>query len=366
MSSSVLNLDAIHGQITVKNSISKAFQTGRLAHAYLFLGPEGAGKLALALEYGKALLCKTEGAKPCRNCVSCKQAREVGHPSLALVFPKPKTAKRTDIDLVRASIAEQPYLMRRPWPNPSISISEIRELRRQLGLKSYQGESRIIIVADAHKMTVEATNALLKILEEPPANTYFVLTSSSPEELLPTILSRCQHLNFGVLQTEAIEKIIQSAPEIDSERAKLIARLACGNIRRAFSLLDEKQFALRQDAVELMRAAFMAPAKYAVFCTQLAQKRDKTLVREILQNALIWTRDAMTASAVGPEKSQEMIVNIDQTETIEKFVQGFPKFDYKQAVHQLELSMYMLQRYVQPALVLLVLVKKIRQCAKQS
>jgi DNA polymerase-3 subunit delta' len=360
----VITFEKILGQAHAKKFLGNAFENDRLAHAYLFIGAEGTGKAAMALELAKALLCTHREERPCQACVDCRHVAEVVHPNLRLLFAYPKSAKDDEILAVKKSISEQPYAMKKPWPNAFISIDSIRALKRDLGLKSHQGRSRIIIILDAHHQTAEATNSLLKMLEEPPAQTYFVLTTDKPDQILPTILSRCQHLRFSKLGVAEIEKGLLQFTRQEEALLKQAARLANGSMRRALELLDEDMLALKDQAVEMMRSAYKSPSQSAVFANELAKKHDKAEIRNILENLLLWLRDAMFIANLEGEHAKHYLTNQDDTETISKFVARAQNFDFQKAVREIETSIKMLDRYVQPALVLAVMLNNLRALAK--
>lgn len=358
--------DAVLGQHAIKKLIAHAIEQKRLAHAFLCIGPEGTGKLALALEMAKALLCEAPDTRPCGRCGNCRKLGNITHPNLTVLFPYPKSAKENELTAVRQSIAENPYHIKHGWPTANISIDSIRELKRALGLKSYQGQARLIILVQAQQMTAEATNALLKILEEPPEKTYFLLTVTEPERLLPTVLSRCQQLRFNSLPAQEIAAQLAQRTETDAAARELAARLANGSMRRAYELLEEDVLSVKKQAVELMRAAIKSPSSAAVFAVELTHKHDRVFCREILQALLIWIRDVFLMATLGPAQAKSRIANPDEASTIEKFAVAYPAFDFHRAIAEIETALRMLDRYVQPASVLLVMMNNLRILAARG
>lgn len=361
-----IEFDAVLGQSEAKKQLRRALQHQRLAHAYLFTGAEGTGKLAMALELARTLLCENGERRPCKSCPNCRQAAALQHPNLELIFAHPKAAKEEEVLAVRKSAATQPYQMLQPWPNASISIERIREIRRVAGLKSLGGGNRVIILLDAHSMTVEATNALLKILEEPPEATYFVLTSAAADRLLPTILSRCQHVKFVGLSTADIEIGLQRFAAVDDNNRRLVAGLANGNMRRALELTGDAARELKQQAVEFMRTVYKLPHERARYAVELVARADRVALRELLESVQLWLRDAMLVAALGDDHATKHLANQDEVETFTKFSKNVPDFDYQRAVRLLELSINRLDRYVQPVLVVQVLLQQLRACSEQT
>lgn len=358
-----VTFDNILGQPHAKAFLNRAFAHRRISHAYLFVGAEGTGKAAMALEFAKALLCTgtEKGSQPCQQCVDCRHIAELNHQNLVFWFPHPKSAKEADLQAVRASMIEQPYAFKKPWPNAAISIDTVRGLKRELGLKSHQGRSRVIVITDAHCMTAEATNSLLKILEEPPEQTYFVLTSDRSDQLLPTVISRCQMLRFNQIGVADLEDGLRVIDGHDDTLKRQAARLANGSMRRALELLDEDMLALNGHAVELMRATFKSPSQSAIFALELAQKYDKASIQQILENLLLWLRDALLILNLDAEQAKAHVTNENEMETITRFVERAPLFDFQQAIREIEISVEMINRYVQPGLVLTVMLNKLRQ-----
>lgn len=155
----------------IVEQLRRSLRRGRLAHAYLFAGPRGAGKLALARTLAKALNCREKEHDCCDRCESCRRIEDGTHPDIYWVRPESKSRR--------------------------ISVEQIREFERAANLKASSARVKVGIVVDADCMGEEASNAFLKTLEEPPSQTLIVLLSSQPQRLLPTILSRCLRISFG-------------------------------------------------------------------------------------------------------------------------------------------------------------------------
>ncbi len=364
MNATEITFDGIFGQETAKRFLAQAFRQGRLAHCYLFFGPEGVGKLALALAFARALVCHSEQRRPCGTCRNCKLFAARSHPNVQVIFPHPKSAKESDVQAVLEEIFSQPYAWHSPWASPSISIDEVRSLRRELGLSSQGGEIRVILFLDAHLMTVEATNALLKTLEEPPELTYFVLISSAPDQLLPTILSRSQQVRFSFLSVQEITEGLARFTDLPEDRRRQIARFAQGSLRRALALAGENVQQLREQAVELLRAAFRNAPQRALHVTQLVQQHDRRVLMEILESLLHWLRDAHYLRLGFGDDPQS--VWYEDRETLQRFNERFPDFDFESAMAEVDLSIHMVQRYVQPNLVLSVLLSYLRRCERRA
>lgn len=211
-----VTFDQVVGQEHVKDVLSAAVQHGRTGHAYLFSGPRGVGKTTTARLLAMAVNCEAEdpATRPCGVCESCRLVQAGSHPDVA--------------ELDAAS---------------NNSVDDVRDLRERVGLASLRGGQRVWILDEAHMLSKAAANALLKTLEEPPPGLIFILATTEPEKLPPTILSRCQHFRFRRLSDDEIagklERLVTAAgAEAEAEALALVARAADGGMRDAESLLD--------------------------------------------------------------------------------------------------------------------------------
>ncbi len=354
-----MSFEKVLGHKRPKEILQKALEHNRLASGYLFTGTEGVGKEALAIEFAKAVFC-TSDKKPCNGCSACRRVGNFNHPDFIFVFPKPKTASTENEREVLDSLSKNPYLRKRPWASPGISIDQIRELRRVSVLKPMEGH-RVVVIAEADKMTVEAENSLLKLLEEPPPFMHLVLTSARPNALLPTIISRCQEIRFGLISDQEIENTLINEKQINSEQARLISKISQGSYRRAVELVEEDLAGRREAAVELVRGCLRDNLAKFALVEKTISTYDKRSVKEILSLMLIWFRDALILANEENEKKslQEKIINLDQVETLRKFVTAFRQINFEEAFSQIEKSIELIDRNVQLNLILIVLFSRL-------
>ena len=232
-----MGLSRIKGQDAALTHLRSAFESKRLAHAYLFHGPEGVGKESAALEFAAALNCDVGGLEGCGTCPSCRMAAKLAHPDIHLVFPVPRDAKSEEVAEVVAEQVKAGYREGDFGRKAAIISVEVvlDAVVAQANQRPYTGPWKVFVVADADAMTPEASNTLLKTLEEPPEATALILTTARPNTLPATVLSRCQRIQFRRLSHETIEEILLSDKRLgfNKARAKAAALVSLGSAGRA-------------------------------------------------------------------------------------------------------------------------------------
>tara|TARA_A100000164_G_C21911211_1_gene775729 strand:- start:33 stop:1175 length:1143 start_codon:yes stop_codon:yes gene_type:complete len=239
--------------------IRKISTSNKVGSAYLFYGPPGCGKEATAIKFSQMLNCEISKGDICGDCPSCMRAGKLQHENIKLIFPMPTPKKNAEdtyqgidkksLDFITQQIQEKSmnlfHKIRIPMAN-RILIQSIRELRKSLYLKGDSRGRKVVLVFDAHLLSVgqgEAANAFLKLLEEPPSKTTIVLVTDHIELLLPTIISRCQRIGFPCLENPNITSWFQS--KLVQERdIPFLVGLSRGNLHNA-------QFFISQSKVEL-------------------------------------------------------------------------------------------------------------------
>lgn len=304
----------IIGQEEAKERLIQNVKEGKIAHAQLFCGGEGIGKLPLAIAYARYLSCQNPNDEDaCGKCPNCVKFDKLAHPDLHFVFPvvKKKSSKETVSDDYlpewRELLKDTPYFNLPMWlqamgtenQQALIYVKESDEIIRKLSLKSSQGGYKIMIIWMPEKMNTECSNKLLKLLEEPPAQTLFLLVSEEPDALLTTIQSRTQRFQLHGIQEEAIATELAQSYGVQQEDAAHIAHLSAGNFLKALETIhlneDSKQFF--ELFVNLMRLAY--------------QRK----IREMKQ----WSE---TLAAMGREK-QKNFLNYCQQMLRENFIYNF-------------------------------------------
>lgn len=267
-----MQFSKIIGQNDVKERLTSSVKNARVSHAQLFLGQEGSGALPLAIAYAQLLLCKNKTeSDSCGKCSSCIKCEKLIHPDMHFVYPIALSKEvRISTDVAgewREAFLENPYLNLRDWfshlsadnKQPVIGVEESAEILRKLSLTTYEGEFKIMILWLPEKMNVQASNKLLKILEEPSDKTIFLLVSENEEALIRTIVSRTQLIKVNRIPDEEIKNALEGY-QVSLNDAARIAYLADGNYNSALKLISEKQedaFYLHQFR-EWMRMCFKA------------------------------------------------------------------------------------------------------------
>lgn len=240
------------GQDEIKDRLCREADEGRVAHALLFYGPEGCGKLPVALAFARYLLCsQPHDGEPCNACNSCRMTTRWAHPDLHFVFPvvKYKDAAHSVSDVYlpewRKQLGENVYFGLDEWledmqagnQQAMIYSAESDAIQKKLSLKSNQGGKKVMIIWLPEKMNLECANKLLKLLEEPPAETHFLLISERLEAVLPTIVSRAQCIGMKGLSEDEIVGALMQRNACDSDTARRVAHTANGNLIAAQQLL---------------------------------------------------------------------------------------------------------------------------------
>ena len=268
----------IIGQEQVKERLRLELHEGRVPHAQLFAGPEASGALPLAIAYARFLLCTHRGeTDACGTCPSCVKLNKLAHPDLHFVFPVVKrkgggdTVSDDYIREWRELAISTPYFGLNHWldamgaenQQAQIFVKESDELTRKLSLKSSEGGYKVVVLWLPEKMKVECANKLLKLLEEPPALTVFLLVSEEPDRILPTILSRTQRVNVPRLGDSEISTALSRQFGLQPSDAAETARLANGSYLQALEIIHrgDDNLLFFELFVSLMRLAYQRKVK---------------------------------------------------------------------------------------------------------
>jgi DNA polymerase III subunit delta' len=265
----------ILGQEHIKNHLKRSADLGRIAHAQLFVGTEGCGTLPMAIAYAQYILCKNSGENNTGNSACNLKFEHLSHPDLHFAFPvagtedvKSHPVSSNFLTEWREFLAENLYAGLFDWlqkigiekKQGNISVHEAAEINKALSLKAFEGGYKVMIIWMAEKMNTQAANKLLKLLEEPPSKTIFILIAESKDAILQTILSRCQVLDFIGLSESEIAIGLQDKYQCEEKLAHRIAHQSEGNFNKAIQLFlkDEDDYPFEEWFIEWVRSAFKA------------------------------------------------------------------------------------------------------------
>ena len=345
-------------QRRVAETLQRAVAGGRVAHAYLFYGPDGVGKRAVALEFARTLQCEKGDDTACGDCSACTKVGRMVHPDVHVLLPYPSDADPGDVAERLQRIAAQPYaavdFVRRPaLNNPTYasnkqafySVGRINaELRQSMSYKPMEGRYKVVVMTDADLMRVAAANTFLKLLEEPGPQTVFILTTSRPDRLLPTILSRCQRLRFDPLPAEALEKALVEREGIAPDLAAALARMADGSYMRALDLAENEDLMTdRALVVDYLRLSYTQRIDKLADLLDLVGRMGRERVKGFLRLVLSWIRDLMLYTTMGAEAA---LVNVDQAEAVERFCHNVPRADLAAMIRLVEEAIELIERNV--------------------
>ncbi|WP_179009459.1 DNA polymerase III subunit [Winogradskyella forsetii] len=269
------------GQKHIKNHLTTSVDAGRIAHAQLFVGPEGSGTLPMALAYAQYILCSNTNGENQGGNDSCNiKFKNFSHPDLHFAFPvttsdkvKSKPVSSFYLEEWRELLKQQPYGNLFDWykmlgvdnKQGQIGVDEALQIVKSLTLKSYEGGYKVMLIWMAEKMNTASANKLLKLIEEPPEKTIFILIAEDEEQIINTIRSRCQILHFPPLAEEAIAEALVKNYHIEQAVATKIAHQSNGNYNKACDLIyqDSEDIQFEKWFVIWIRSAFKAKGNKA-------------------------------------------------------------------------------------------------------
>ena len=298
----------IIGQEQIKEHLQNALSTGKVSHAYIINGERFSGKEYIAKIFAMALQCERDGIEPCQECPSCRQALSDNQP-----------------DIIRVT-HEKPG---------SIGVDDIRaQINGDIAIKPYSSPRKIYIVNEAEKMTVQAQNALLKTLEEPPAYAVILLLTTNVNAFLPTILSRCVVLNMKPVADEKVKKYLMEELQVPDYKADVCVAFARGNVGKAKQLASSEDFEkVKEEALALLK--YVQDMDVTEMIAAIKKISEYKLdVNDYLDILTIWYRDVLLFKATGDANHlvfREELSNIRRVagrtsyEGIEKVIRSLEK-----------------------------------------
>jgi len=364
----------IIGQEHIKKHLKVSAENGRIPHAQLFVGKEGSGTLPMAIAYAQFLLCNfSDNAEVCN--LKCDKLQ---HPDLHFTFPvtSNENVKKHPVSSLfledwRSFIETQPYGSLFNWlqhigvenKQGIIGVDEAEEVVKKLRLKSYEGGFKVMIIWMAEKMNIAAANKLLKLIEEPPEKTIFILITENEGQIINTIKSRCQALHFPVLSEQDISSSLVTNHQVSDNDAAKIAHQAEGNFNKALQLLqnDSSDLVFEEWFIAWIRTAFKAKGNAAVV-QQLIEwsdtiaKTGRETQKRFLDYCLQFFRQAMLLNY----KSENLVFMESKTGfNLSKFAPFVHSGNILDIEKELNDAMYHIERNGNPKIILLDLSMKL-------
>jgi DNA polymerase III subunit delta' len=285
------------------------------SRSFLFCGPEGVGKQLAAITMAKALNCQEDNADACGSCLSCLKIERRQHPDYHFI---------DDSD------------------SGSIKIEDIRQLQKDIVFRPYEARKKVFIINNAHSMTPEAANALLKVLEEPPKDSLIILVSAKTALLFKTIISRCQIVKFYPMERQALCQILIREYGMKEDKAHFIAYFSEGRIGQALSLKDSAVFEGKNDIIN----EFCFHGRPGLSAIKISDKQE---FRSALNILAVWFRDLYLLKS-GLAYTQ--LVNLDRKDDLLKVVKSHSFSDFDGAMESISFSLLRLEQNINMKLLL--------------
>ncbi|HSJ05097.1 MAG TPA: hypothetical protein VK936_00255 [Longimicrobiales bacterium] len=381
-----MSLPTVEGHAATRDALASALRAGHLPNSLLFHGPPGVGRQRLALWLAQLLLCTAASERePCDTCHACRLATRLEHPDLHWYFPLPRprgtAPDRLGDALEEARAAElsarraEPLRATVPDGMSGIYLAHIHVLLRAAAARPAMGNRKVFIIGDAEALvpqesSPEAANALLKLLEEPPADTTLILTAADPDVLLPTIRSRLLAVRLAPLPDDRVAAFLRDHAGAADHDAATAARLAQGAIGRALAFLPRNGQAgpledVRAAARNLLEAAIQPPAATR-FAAALAESPAgaRGAFSDTLEFLILWLRD-LAAAATGVE---DLVVNTDATPWLGATARRYPNAaaGVPDAIRHVEATLQLARLNINPQLALAGLLRQLNHCLLPS
>jgi len=358
------------GQQFAREQIERIVHSGRISHSYLFSGPPGVGKTAFALAFAE-VINGVDHLTDLSNQAFSKKSTWFTHPDIHVFLPVPTSVSVEELRSRLELLKKDPYEIVDFSLRPSLAdedssknkqafypIDYFREEIRPIAyLKPNEGRKTVIIMTGIENMREEAANAFLKLLEEPSENLMFLLTTSHTEALLPTIISRCQHIQLSSLKTSQIKEALITHDNLPEQDAAYLARVSGGNyaMTRFFDVESLKQ--TRVEIIDYLRHAYVLDA---VNITQTAQDWQSDLNIEgqiaVLNVMEVFLRDLLVYRST---KKESLVTNADQIDVIKNFCETLSEARLEAMIEQVNKCKPMIYQNVQPKLIFTALAFRI-------
>lgn len=354
----------ILGLVHIKKHLTQSANAGRVPHAQLFVGPEGCGTLPMALSYAQYVICQNTNGENTEGNEACNlKCNSLSHPDVHFAFPvsnsdkiKSHAVSNHYMEEWRQFIKEQPYGNLFDWyqligtekKQGQIGVDEAHDVVKKLALKSYEGGYKVMLIWMADKMNIAAANKLLKLIEEPPEKTVFILIAEDEEQIIQTIRSRCQILHFPPLAENVIATALE-AEGLSKEEASKIAHEANGNFNKALDLKnnDSEDLIFEKWFVQWVRSAFKAKGNKAaihelILWSEEVAKTGRETQKKFLKYCLTVMRQALLINYNAKELAY-LQIHVDGFQ-LEKFAPFVHENNILDITEELETAIYHIER----------------------
>ena len=357
------------GQAALKRRLIQMVQNNRVSHAQLFLGLTGSGSLALAVAYAQYLNCEDKQPDDsCGTCSSCRKFNKLIHPDLHFSYPFfAKKKDETAMDYMeqwRSIFLENPYLSLDNWRHhlgeetkqANINIAECHKIIKKLSMKSFEADYKVLVMWLPEFLDKQG-NALLKLIEEPPANTLFLLVSENQDQILTTILSRTQLIKVNRLTENEIKEYLIKSKGLNEEQAKQIAYISDGNIQKALNLIGgEKETKENKfNHLDLLKTWMNAcVTDNGLKIIDFVENKISKLGRESQKSFLLYTINMMREALLLKENLTQLVFLPElETEFAEKFSTRYDYAQIEAVVAEFEKASYHIERNANPKILFL-------------
>ncbi|UZR92668.1 ATP-binding protein [Chondrinema litorale] len=353
----------ITGLEEIKSALVQSVKNNHIAHAQLFMGKEGNAGLALALAYAQYINCVNKKEEDsCGVCPSCSKFEKMIHPDLHFIFPTStnkkitKTADAISVNFLkdwRAFLLENQYPTLPDWAafigaenkQCNVSKEESRNIIRALSLKAFEADYKVMFIWLPEWMHPSAANAILKILEEPPAKTLFLMVSENPNQLLTTIISRTQIVQVPSFSDAEVSEVLQREYDVEISKAKQIAYLSEGNLNKAIKLSGQVEMAHADFFKQWMRICFRADFSNLLQFSDQFHKMGKEDQKGMISYALNMLRESMLW-----QFNSEGLIRLDEgdKEFISKFAEVLDQQKLEIMSKEFNNALFYLERNASP------------------
>lgn len=369
----------ISGTSKLKEALVASVKNQHVSHSQLFYGQEGCAQLAFAWAYATFLNCENRQQNDaCGICASCHKMKKLIHPDVHWIFPSspPKKGeeekKTADFhQLWRNTLIQNPYFSNYFWQNSLglskmgqgiIPVAEARKILEKVSLKPFEGEFKIVIIWQPETMNVEAANAILKVLEEPPAKTIFLMVSNQPNKLLPTILSRAVHIYVPLAEDDEMVDTLQNKMGLSVTQAKELTVLAEGSLGKAAEIDPQDNQAQFEMATQFLRDSYVFKINELVLFSEDFDKENKQFQIQFLQYILRIFRDLVLWQNGG----QVLIKRLEvENQFLEKFAMAVNASNIETAIKETEKAIYHIERNGKPKMIIMDLAISYRKLLKK-